>query len=285
MNELPAVREREGIEARRRVVPKGGDPFQVARELELKKTAVRALDSVDEVDMMVSYFLERGRYRDACLFVLGCNTGLRISDILRFRWRDILIDDDRALIKNLTVETKTQKRKVVYFNAAVAEAVWLYKEHLGRQYNRDDYIFVSEGYKKGYVPMDYRNDDPEERIKTLEVQPLHTRSAARIIRNAAKELGLYTGGRHISSHSMRKTALNVPLNLISGVTMPEEVYDTYKSLELARMMGNHSNTQITLAHYSEIEDRVLSKIYENMNLGLGAIREHRNKLKQLAGGK
>ena len=193
---------RTHAETELKLVQPGQHPMDVARVIESKKTAVKALTSTNEVDMMVTYFLERGKYRDACLFVIGCNTNLRISDILQFRWKDILIDENTARLSDVTIEQKTKKFRRLYYNAAIAEAVWLYREHLGHDCNPDDFMFTSDSTKKCYVPLDCRRRK-EDRKTVLQTQPMHTRSAARIIRTAAKELGLYTEDRHVATHSMR----------------------------------------------------------------------------------
>lgn len=57
-------------------------------------------------------------YRDYLLILLGSHWGLRIGDLVRVRWKDV-IGKDQIVV----VEGKTKKRRVIYMNARVKEAV------------------------------------------------------------------------------------------------------------------------------------------------------------------
>ena len=61
--------------------------------------------------MLVKKMARDGRYRDSLLIAVGCFTGLRISDILRLRWIDIL--GSEILVIN---EKKTGKRREIPLN-------------------------------------------------------------------------------------------------------------------------------------------------------------------------
>ena len=67
------------------------------------------------------------------------------------------------------------------------------------------------------------------------------------------------------------------MGFVDGVRLPAEVYDMYKHLELAQLMGNHDKISTTREHYSELEEKVLAAIYSNMNLGLTALRQFKAK--------
>ena len=45
--------------------------------------------SKQEIETLKTYYLEKGRYRDYTLFVMGINTALRISDLLELKWHSV----------------------------------------------------------------------------------------------------------------------------------------------------------------------------------------------------
>ena len=71
--------------------------------------------------------LERRCLRDGGLFVLGTNTGLRISDLLRLRVSDVLTPGARRrqVASRLQMrEKKTGKAKDIPLNAACRSPLW-----------------------------------------------------------------------------------------------------------------------------------------------------------------
>lgn len=71
--------------------------------------------------------LERRCLRDGGLFVLGTNTGLRISDLLRLRVSDVLTPGARRrqVASRLQIrEKKTGKAKDIPLNAACRSPLW-----------------------------------------------------------------------------------------------------------------------------------------------------------------
>lgn len=57
-------------------------------------------------------------YRDYLLILLGSFWGLRIGDLVLVRWIDVVGNDQLHI-----VEVKTKKRRVIYMNARVKEAI------------------------------------------------------------------------------------------------------------------------------------------------------------------
>lgn len=57
-------------------------------------------------------------YRDYLLILLGSHWGLRIGDLVLVRWIDVVGNDQLHI-----VEGKTKKRRVIYMNARVKEAI------------------------------------------------------------------------------------------------------------------------------------------------------------------
>jgi len=109
--------------------------------------------------------------RDALLFMFGIYSGLRISDIIKLRVRDVK-GKDRIVVK----ETKTGKDKILKLNGALRKEIAVYI--IGKK----DYevLFKSpRGINK----------------------PISRQQAYNIINSAGKHFGL----ERIGTHTMRKT--------------------------------------------------------------------------------
>ena len=119
------------------------------------------------IDKMKNELL-KGGYRNYLLFVLGINTGLRISDIITLKVKDVKYD-------NVTItEKKTKKIKRFVLNEAVRKALDEYTSGM----NEDEYLFHSQ--KGGHI----------SRVQSY-----------RILNEAAKKLGI----PEVGTHTCRKT--------------------------------------------------------------------------------
>ena len=270
-NIIPFPNERPKVSRKQYILKPGEDPFEAADKIAEQQKKVDSFDSVDEVNKMVAYFLERKRFRDACLLVLGCNTGFRISDLLDFRWNSILSPDGHIRESRRKVERKTGKPREFYCNQAICEALKLYKNDLmkRRPFCLSEPLFISEGPRVGYIDQDsIRHSTP---------QAINKRSAARIIREAAKELNLYRPDRRISTHSMRQTFADEPQDLVEGIDMPLEFRMLNSNIGVSSLMLNHAKIQTTADHYSSRQRKIGKKLANWMNLGLEAIQEYKLK--------
>ena len=128
---------------------------------------VEPIRDLNKVEEMKAELLKRGN-RDYFLFVLGVNSGLRISDMLKLKVRDL---------RNLELrlhETKTRKAFVLSL-AHIKEEV-------------EDYIRYKEDEE--YVFKSSRSEEPIKRVQ-----------AYRILNKTGESIGL----RNIGCHSLRKT--------------------------------------------------------------------------------
>lgn len=132
--------------------------------------AAEAMDWNEAQQLIIKMF-EDGSYRDALLVAAGCNLGLRISDLLRLRWCDLLSD-------TITLtEQKTGKTRELGVNAHLQKIASSCRNALGRP-SEDAYVFVAEG--KG-VPMSRQAVDlmlkrvrVKYRVKSAKVFSSHT---------------------------------------------------------------------------------------------------------------
>ena len=177
--------------------------------------------------------------RNELLFILGINVGLRISDILKLKVRDLTKSNTKAPKDYVIItEIKTRKIKKFYIGDIVKKVIENYmKENNNPEF--DTYIFLS---KKGVN------------------RPITRQQAYRIINNAAELLGIVERNDkgnlihgEIGTHTLRKTF----------------GYHSFKngtSLELLMDIFNHSSKNQTLRYIGITEDQK-KEVYLKSNLG------------------
>lgn len=130
---------------------------------------VEPIRSKEDIDMMCDY-LREWNYRNYLLFLIGINTGLRISDIVNLKVSNI-----RGYYI-IAIERKTKKRKRVKMNSLVKREVDRYIK--GKKVS--EYLFQSRKGKN---------------------QPITRQAAYCIIKIAAEDCGI----ENVGTHTMRKT--------------------------------------------------------------------------------
>ena len=219
--------------------------YEVANE-----HASEPIKDIGTIEEISRWFIERGRYRDNMLFIVGINFGLRVSDLLTLRFSH-LIDEVPAsgggtefrfkttfpILEKKTKNTrKVKKNRYISINEAVMDAVTLYLENtLGVKLS--DYMFRSESNCGKNIN-----------------RPIHRNSVERILKEVGRELGLET---HVATHTLRKTFAYHQM-VMSG-------NDPRKLLLLQKMFG-HSTSAQTL-DYIGITTEEIEKAYLELNLG------------------
>lgn len=130
----------------------------------------------EDIKKLKNYFLKNNEYRNYLLVIIGLNTALRISDILRLKYGDIYNYDLKSFKKYITIfEKKAGKEQRIFINNQIKIAFEYvnYKER-----SSSEYLFAN------------KNNLPISRIQ-----------ANRILEKASKEINI----EHISCHSLRKT--------------------------------------------------------------------------------
>ncbi|MDR3120719.1 MAG: tyrosine-type recombinase/integrase [Clostridiales bacterium] len=136
--------------------------------------------NVADLQRLADYYLNKGQLRNFVLVVLGSYTALRISDLLRLKWRDVYdFERARVRLRVYVTEGKTGKTKSIAINANAAAALRRYFAQTPKK--EGDFLF----------PNNRKTAAPICRVQ-----------AYRIIRAAAKAVRVEG---HISCHSLRKT--------------------------------------------------------------------------------
>ncbi|RBP59301.1 phage integrase family protein [Alkalibaculum bacchi] len=129
---------------------------------------IRNPEKIEEMKII----LIKNNYRDYFLFYFGINTGLRISDIIDLKVKDVLGRDHITLIEKKTKNTKKTKRFLI--NNDLKFEIKKYTQGM----NDNDYLFPSQ--KGGHI----------KRVRAYE-----------ILTEAAEKVGI----TEIGTHTLRKT--------------------------------------------------------------------------------
>lgn len=131
------------------------------------------------------YRVTKPNSRNYLLIIIGLNTALRVSDMIRLKWQDVYDFQAKACREHISLEEqKTGKVSVIFLNDSVKSALDEYRRFL---YERnilvldENYIFGSYGRGTAHI----------SRVQ-----------AFRIIKQAARACGIEGV---ISCHSLRKT--------------------------------------------------------------------------------
>ena len=137
----------------------------------------KAADAMDwnEAMQLVDRMFEQGEYRNALLVAAGCYLGLRISDLLRLRWADILSEEF------ILEEQKTGKVRTLRVNSFLQRFAASCRKQMGNP-PVEDYIFVSE---RGGKPI--------------------SRQAVDVMLKKVKYRYRVRSAKVFSSHTLRKT--------------------------------------------------------------------------------
>lgn len=166
--------------------------------------------------------------RDHLLFVLGINSGLRISDLLQMRIKDIETGKGKPKSFYELYEQKTQKYKRFPFSKNVQKAIALYMKEVGG--SSDEFVFRTRKTRSTGKPM----------------SRMH---AYRIINEAARLAGIK---EKIGTHSLRKT-------------FGYHAYRQGTDIGLIQKILNHTAPSITMRYIGITQDE-MDDVFLKMNL-------------------
>ena len=157
-----------------------------------------------------------GKPRDYLLFVMGINSGLRISDLLKIRVKDVL--DNRGKLRSFLElrESKSGKSKRFPFSKNVQRALRDYlKDYEG---SPDDFLFKSRKGNRAITPQ----------------------HGWHILSQAAKTVGIKD---RVGTHTLRKT-------------FAYHAYKKGTDLSLLQNLLNHSSPSVTLRYIGITQDQM-----------------------------
>ena len=224
----------------------------VSKKASHKANAIKTKEAVDEI---INDFIDSNKLVYACLFVVGINTGSRISDLIKYRVCDVLDESGEIEDEITMVEQKTKKHRTVYFNKAAKLA---FKIMLSEKKYPDEWIFTHNENKKAYITtLDGRKLQ----------KPITRQSAWNNIMNITKDMD-----GHYSTHAMRKTFANFFCLLETGHT-----YVDGRNVAALTKALNHSDSKVTMT-YMDIQAIELANMYNSLNLGYEVLKEYIDKM-------
>ena len=200
--------------------------FSTIKEYSMGTT--QPIRNKDELTAFRMYYKDiHPNSRNYCLIVMGLNTALRISDLLRLKWDNVYNFKHHEFRTHFLInEQKTGKNNYVTLNYNATDALKDYFNE--RNPNDHEFIFTKN---------------------TCRYQPISRTQAYRIVKTAA---GRTVQDEHISCHSLRKT---FGYHAWKNGTPPALLMDVY----------NHSSYEIT-QHYLGIEQDERDEIYLKLEL-------------------
>ncbi|WP_242939117.1 tyrosine-type recombinase/integrase [Tepidibacter formicigenes] len=90
----------------------------------------------------VKNYLSGKNLRDCTLFIVGINSALRVSDILKLKWRDVFYETGEIKKEIRLIEKKTNKQKGFPINKSMQKSLLQYFECVNQPDN-NEYIFKS----------------------------------------------------------------------------------------------------------------------------------------------
>jgi site-specific recombinase XerD len=190
---------------------------------------VHPIRDTKQIDKMKQHLLKNKQYgkRNNLLFVLGINSGLRISDLLELTLGDIMTVKGEPQESIILHEVKTGKRKQFSINQSAAKAIKEYALTLPK-IELDKYVFAS---------------------KKDSCKPITRHQAWVILNEAAEWVGI---NEKIGTHSLRKT-------------FAYHAYQSGVPLERIQIILNHKSQRDTLRYIGVTQDEI-NDVYDIINL-------------------
>lgn len=189
--------------------------------------------SYEDFVAIQKYFLDNGKVRDWMMWTIGVSLGLRISDLLSLKIKQLLNDNLTFRERIMVIEQKTSKLNNCLITESVVDAVTKYFDSIKWKFELDDYLFKSNK-TKGKMYEEY---------------------GWKILSDAGKALDLPIV---IGSHTMRKSFANI------AACVDKSSIDMNSITKIQGLL-NHSNQQVTMRYlgtYQKMFDRARVSVSE-----------------------
>lgn len=192
-----------------------------------KATSAEPINSFDDFKIVSDWFWGNSQYRNWALWWCGISFGLRFSDLVSLKWKNVLNEDGSFRERIKVYEKKTGKFNSCLISESVVFALSQYIEHTKCECCPDDYVFPAHTKGKGDGTT-----------------PITTSQGCKILKAAADGCGVTF---HLSTHTMRKSLIN-----IAGCVGNAHV-DMAKFIAL-QGLANHSNITTTMKYMNKLNE-------------------------------
>lgn len=173
---------------------------------------VDALKDINSIEA-IKTVLRKQSQRDMLLFVLGINTGLRISDLLSLKVNEVW-EGEKGKEFLFINDDKSGEEEAFYLNSKVQEELKTYLE--STPLKEDDYIFKSKKLNR----------------------PISRQQAYRIINNAAEKARV---PGNYGTHTLRKTFGYHAYKKGIAISIIMKILHHYSSAETLKYIGMEKN--------------------------------------------
>lgn len=274
------------------VFPKSEKEREIALEMESEMADSEGMDAMPEniFNAMIEHLLKKGNTRDALMFVLQANFGVRHSDVVKMKLIQLIDTDGNFRDKVNWTEQKTSKTRSLYINDAVKMATLIYlANHPDKKLT--DYLFTAKGYKKAT----YVDDNGKTKVLRANGKQVYLRDEngnlipeplSRVQTETTLKDSLYAIGVKLKNdrrHPEGELKLNTHSNRkLYSEKIAEVAYEMKHSGELkldANVMAlvqldlSHSSMQTTM-RYNKSFDRIKEVVCKRMNVGLSVLERY-----------
>lgn len=210
------------------------DPIRNREDIEKIKVYLQ-----EKIDNETNIVYRRAYGRNKLLFIMGINLGLRVSDLLKIKWKDIFLADMKTFRSRRGIgEKKTGKTRQLYFNESVQNAVMDYINQFQPDLESEEYVFVNS-----------------KRAKDGKFHVISDECVSKMIKDATSKCGVEG---NYSTHSLRKTfAYQMYLLLVEK--------NDLLALPKVQKFLNHRNQSDTL-QYLGLQYDMEQEINDELNL-------------------
>lgn len=274
------------------VFPKSEKEKEIALEMESEMADSEGMDAMPEniFNAMIEHLLKKGNTRDALMFVLQANFGVRHSDVVKMKLIQLIDTDGNFRDKVNWTEQKTSKTRSLYINDAVKMATLIYlANHPDKKLT--DYLFTAKGYKKAtYVDENgktkvlrangkqvYLKDDNGNLIP----EPLSRVQTEATLKDSLYAIGvkLKNDRRHpegelkLNTHSNRKLYATKFGEVAYALKMEGRFNVDSDVLSLVQLDLRHCSLATTM-RYNRSFDSMKEVVCQNMNVGLSILNKY-----------
>lgn len=188
-----------------------------------KKVSMDCIKSYTDFKNIQDYFLNKGQINYYALWTLGVCVGLRASDIVTLRWKNVINEDLSFKERIKLYEKKTNKLQNCLITEAMQAALTKMLNNIQWEFDPEDYIFPSES-KAGF--------------------PMTRDCCYKNLVKAAIASGIEYA---IGTHTMRKSFINIVLCLDKNTI-------DMNAITKAQGLLNHSDPRVTMKYLGKLDE-------------------------------
>ena len=278
------------------VLPDTIEELEEAINMEDKMADSEGMDAMSEpiFNAVIDNLLEKGKTRDALMYVLQANFGIRHSDLIKLKLINLIDIDGNFRSKVNWCEQKTSKTRSYIINDAVKAALIIYlRNHTDKKLT--DFLFTSEGKNKGYKKATYKDDNGK--VKALRVngkfvyerdengnlipEPMRRDQAENTLKDTLIAIGVKLkndrrckdGEYKLNTHSNRKFYSEKFSEVAYALKAEGKLNVDADVLALVQLDLRHSSMQTTM-RYNHSFDRIKEVVCQHMNIGLSVLERY-----------